>query len=100
RDVSDAVARALDAALGGAVGATEEAPVGLDPVADDLAAAVRALGRQGVNGALEAVEDVRPPRELHFERLVVVVSADFTDWHGLRRLHGNRRRNKGAIQAS
>jgi hypothetical protein len=50
-------------------------------VSDDPAAAVRALGRQGMNRAFETVEYMRCPRESHLEGLVVVVSANFTKSH-------------------
>jgi hypothetical protein len=43
--------------------------------------AVLAFGCEGVNGALEAVEDVMASRERDLECLVVVVSANLTDWH-------------------
>ena len=63
------------------MGAAEDAPVGLHPVADDPAAAVSADWCQGVDGALEAVEDMCRSSCLHLERLVVVVPADLTDRH-------------------
>src|SRR5262249_12013894 len=74
---------ALGARLAGAAGAAGEGAARFDAVTDDRAAAVRALRRQAVNRALEAVEDVRFPRDFHLEGLVVVVSADFTDGHGV-----------------
>ena len=42
----------------GAVSAAVEGPLSLDAVADDTAPAVVAAGGQGVDRALEAVEDV------------------------------------------
>jgi hypothetical protein len=44
--------------LPGAVGAAEERSLGLDPVPGDLAATVRADGRELVDGAFETVKDV------------------------------------------
>src|SRR5512143_3820155 len=79
----DPVAGALHAGLGGAAGAAEEAAARLDAVADDLTSAVPALGSQGVDGAFEAVEDVRLSRDLDLEGFVVIVSADFADCHGV-----------------
>jgi hypothetical protein len=57
----DVIDRCRHAALPGAVGTTEERPLGLDPVTDDLAPTVLAYGRQFVNGALETIEGMRVP---------------------------------------
>src|SRR3712207_2853860 len=56
---SGAILDALDALGARAVRTAIGRSVRLDTVADDLAAAVRALGRQGVDRALERVERVR-----------------------------------------
>jgi hypothetical protein len=77
----DAVFESFDARHLGAARATIESPFVLDAVPDDLTAAMRALRRQGVDGALERVEDVRFPLHRHGERLVVIVAADFTLRH-------------------
>jgi hypothetical protein len=54
----------------------------LNTVAENGAPAVSASGRQGVNGALETVEDVMDGvRRFDRKRLIVVVSAGFTDSH-------------------
>jgi hypothetical protein len=53
---SGAVGHLLDAGLLGTVGTAEHAAVGLHAMPDDPAAAVLAAGRQGMNGAFEAVE--------------------------------------------
>lgn len=53
----------------------------LNAVADNPASTVRALGRQGMYRALEAVEYVRCSRESYLEGLVVVISANFTESH-------------------
>jgi hypothetical protein len=50
-------------------------------VADDPTPAVIALRRHNVNGALEAVEDVRFAIAFNFDRFVVVVSAMFAFSH-------------------
>jgi len=68
--------------------AAEESSVGLDPVSDDLAAAVVADWRQLVNGALEAVEDVPIARGDHLERQIVVVPAHLALRHGRLRKRG------------
>jgi hypothetical protein len=47
--------------LAGAMRATVERTVRLDPVPDDLAAAVITLRRELMNGALETIECVRRP---------------------------------------
>src|SRR6266436_6628656 len=68
----------LRAGLVRAVSAAVDAAVLLRPVADDAAAAVGALRRERLDGALEAVERVRGASHRDLERLVVLVSADFT----------------------
>src|SRR5262249_27976058 len=70
-----------DAARLGAMGAAVVVAVGFDSVAHDLAVAVLAFGRERVNGALEAVEDVAAAGERHFEGFVVVVAANLADRH-------------------
>src|SRR5262245_47598255 len=82
RHRSGSVADLDDPALVCAVRAAEETAAGFDAVADDLAAAVLAHRRHGVDGALEAVEGVGHLIHDHLEGLVVVVPADFTPSHG------------------
>jgi hypothetical protein len=53
----------------------------LDAVADDLASAMPARGRERVNGAFEAVVRVRFAREHDLKGFVVVVPADFAFRH-------------------
>src|SRR5690606_1081569 len=53
----------------------------LDAVADDAAATMRAGRRHRVDRALEAVEHMGLAAAYHFERLVVVVAANFTGRH-------------------
>jgi hypothetical protein len=64
-----------------AIDATEDLPVRLDAVADDPAIAMRADRRQCMDRALEAVESVTLPGDHYFERLVVIVFANFTCRH-------------------
>jgi hypothetical protein len=59
----------------------EHFAVGLNAMADDAAAAMDAHGRQGVNGALEAVEGVYLAVEMNLKRLIIIVAADFTGCH-------------------
>ena len=70
---------ALDAGGLGAVGTAEHRPVGLHPVPHHPAAAVAAHRCEGMDRALEAVEDVRAAQVRDLERLVVVVPADVAD---------------------
>src|SRR5205085_7715152 len=64
-----------------AVGATVESPVGFHAVAYDLAVTVRALRRECMDGAFEAVECVGLAITNDLECLVVVVSADVACGH-------------------
>src|SRR5918999_4755776 len=73
---------ALDAGRLGAVRAAVHGAVRLDAVPDDLAAAVVAGRRDGVDGALEAVEHVRLAAASDLHRLVVLVAAHFALGHG------------------
>src|ERR1051325_7174038 len=57
--------------------AAEEAAVLLQPVADDLHAAMLAGGRELVDRALEAVEGMAPAGLRDRESLVVIVAAGF-----------------------
>jgi len=63
--------------------ATEDPAVSLQAVANHPASAMGADGRKRLDGALEAIEDVRRAFGLNLESLVIVVSADLTDWHRL-----------------
>lgn len=63
------------------MGATEEGPVRLYAMTNDLAATVFADGREGVNGALEAVESMRSSSGGYLERFIVVVAADLAKSH-------------------
>jgi hypothetical protein len=78
---SDVIGHGCDACLTGTVGATEKRAFGLDAVPDDLAAAVIANGREFVDRALEAVENVARPGRHDLEGKVIIVAADFTDGH-------------------
>jgi hypothetical protein len=71
-----------DAGFLRAVGATVERAPRFNTMPDDSAVAVRARWRERMNGALEAVENVRLPGVNDLEGLVVVVSADLALTHG------------------
>src|SRR5262245_50554380 len=77
RTCSLPVAQARHARVLGALDAAEDGAVLLDAVADDAAAAMSALRRQRVNGALERIEGVLVVAHRDRERLVVIVAADF-----------------------
>jgi hypothetical protein len=72
----------LDAARFGAVVAAVHLTVGFDAVADDVAIAVVAFGRQRVDRALETVKRVTYTIGDDLERFLVVVAADFAACHG------------------
>src|SRR5204863_5726176 len=78
-----AVLQSRDAGLLGAVGAAVHRAVVLHAVADHLAAAVAAVRRERVDGALERVERLGAALLGHGERLVVVVPAYVTLRHRL-----------------
>src|SRR5262249_35637137 len=79
---ADPVAQAGDAHDLGAVLTAEERAVLLQPVPDDMDAAVLAGRCQRVDRAFEAVEGVRRAVHAHLKRLVVIVAAGFTSRHG------------------
>jgi hypothetical protein len=64
------------------MGAAKEVPFNLDAMSDDLAAAVFADGSDGVNGALQAVEDMPRAGSSQLKTFVVVVTANFAASHG------------------
>jgi hypothetical protein len=64
------------------MGTAVHGALGLDAVADDPAATVLASGRQGVNGALEAVEVVGSALGHNLKGLVVLIAANFALSHG------------------
>jgi len=63
------------------VDATEDLSVRFNAVADYSAMAVRALGRQRVDSALEAIEGVMFPANDDFKRLVIFIFTNFTCSH-------------------
>jgi hypothetical protein len=63
--------------------ATEDPAIRLYAVADDPALAMNARWRESVDGAFEAVKDMRCSSGSHLERLVVVVPAHLTNRHYL-----------------
>jgi hypothetical protein len=64
------------------MGAAKEVALVLHAVADDLAAAVDAGGRQRVHGALEAVKGMGLAVHFDGESLVVLVSTNVAASHG------------------
>src|SRR5258705_5510718 len=62
--------------------AAEEVSARFHPVAHDLAAAVLARRRQAVDRAFEGVEGMGGAGRHDLERLVVIVTTDFTSSHG------------------
>jgi hypothetical protein len=64
-----------------AMDATENLSVRFDAMSDDPAVAMRANRRQRVDRALEAVEGVMLPANDYFERLVILILANFTCSH-------------------
>src|SRR5207244_2101390 len=75
---SGAIPELLRAGGVSAVGAAIDAPFLLHAVADDAAIAVGASRREGLDGALEAVERVRGASHRDLKGLVVLVSAHLT----------------------
>jgi hypothetical protein len=65
----------------GAMGAAKELPFGFNAVAYYPAFAMFANRGQGVDGAFETIEVMRRPVHHDFQRLVIVVPADFTSCH-------------------
>jgi hypothetical protein len=63
------------------MGAAEKLSIHLHSVADDAASTVRAGRRQGLDGALEAIEDVRSVVDHDSERLLVLIPAGLTSAH-------------------
>lgn len=63
------------------MGAAVNAIAFLHIVTDDATPTIFALGREGVNSAFEAIEDVLFARHDHFKRFLVIVSANFTLSH-------------------
>jgi len=64
-----------------AVRAAVKVAARLDTVADNLAAAMIALGGQGMNRTLEAIKIMRDAGHHDFQRLVVIIPANFTLSH-------------------
>src|SRR5678816_1752137 len=79
---SDPVFEPHDARPFRAVHAAEEGARLLHAMPDHLAAAVRALRGELVDGALEGVEGVGTARAGHCEGLVVIVAANIARRHG------------------
>jgi hypothetical protein len=72
----------MDAVLAGTVGTAVKLTVAnLHAVPDDHAPAVSAPGRQSMDRAFETVEHMPFIAHHYFERLVIVISTDFTLGH-------------------
>jgi hypothetical protein len=78
---SDVIRHRRNPRFTGAVGATEEGSLGLDPVTYDPASAVLTHRRQLMYGALKAVESMGFAGRDYLEREVVIVAADFALSH-------------------
>lgn len=65
----------------GTARAAEYLAAGFQTVADDLDPAMGADGSQGVNGTLEAVENMPLLASNNLKGFVVIVSAGFAAWH-------------------
>lgn len=77
----DAISRAFDALVLGAVRTAVKLSVGFDAMPDDAALAMIAAGCHCMNSALEAVEGHFARALNDLEGLVVIVSADVTSGH-------------------
>jgi hypothetical protein len=77
----DAIPQPVFATFPRAVGAAKNFAAVFHTVADDFAPAVITFGRNNVDRALEAVEDVRFPLERDLECLVIFISAMFAFSH-------------------
>jgi len=71
----------------GARGAAIHLASGLDPVADDLAAAMGARGSHCLDRAFEAVEGHRTAGAPDLERFIVIVAADIACRHRMSPSH-------------
>src|SRR3954469_24817820 len=75
---SCAVMHGGDAFLMRATGAAIKVALGFDTVSDDFAAAMLAFGSERMNGAFKTIEIARGAVFDDLQRLVVIVSANFT----------------------
>jgi hypothetical protein len=75
----------------GTVGTTKNGVIHLHAMADDMAAAVRTRGREGMNRTLERIERVPLAVTFNDKCLVVIVSANFA-FHGNLLLLANGRK--------
>ena len=66
-----------------AMSATKNPPIRLHAVADYLAAAMRTGGRKSLNCTLKRIEGVGFPLDDDLERLVIIISTSFANWHNL-----------------
>jgi hypothetical protein len=68
----------MDTLLRGTMGTAIQSIPGLDAVPYDLAAAMGADRRQGVDRALETIEDMRLATHSDLETFIVGIAADLT----------------------
>jgi hypothetical protein len=80
---SSPIAQPADPDLMRAVGTTVESALRFHPVADDLAAAMRAGGRECMDGAFKAIKGVGLAGQPNFKGLVVVIAAQIASSHGI-----------------
>jgi len=80
---SSPVTQSADPDLLRAVSTTVELALRFHPVADDLAAAMRAGGRERVYGTLKAIKGVGLAGQPNFKCLVVVIAAQIASSHGI-----------------
>lgn len=71
----------LNAFLVGTMSTAINTAAGLDPMPDYFTPTMFALRRQGVDGALEAIEIMRDARHHHLYGFVIFVTAYFTSIH-------------------
>lgn len=76
-----------DSMLAGTMSTAIEDTIGFHAVTDDPATAVRAGGRQGVDGTFEAIEDMRLAVDPDFKTFVVHIPTDFTSLVILHLIH-------------
>src|SRR5215831_5359067 len=81
-----AIADPVNAFAFGAMRAAIHVALRLDAMPDNTAVAVRTFGRQGLNRALEALEGHGPAALRNAHGPVVIVAADVTACHGVRKV--------------
>jgi hypothetical protein len=80
-NLHQAISETANAVLSRTIGATEHASGDFNAVTNNATAAMLAGRSQRVNRTLKTVEDMADMIPPNLERLVVVVSTNFTPWH-------------------